>query len=222
MEEEVNLIDLWRVIWKYRVIITVVVLVGVIATGVISFLLPRQYKATASLLPQIEMSKVAIAVPSEFAGLVKSQNPVTDVIVALLRSETMRADIIKKFGLKEFYRAEYYETALKQLERATEIKVSRENVISVSVISTQPQLAADIANFYVSNLDNLNERLKITAAKPMVTQLDMARVPEKKYKPNVKLNIVLSGMFSFFLAVFLAFFLEYCQKVKTQKVRESR
>jgi len=222
MEEEINLIDLWRVIWKYRLIITVIILVAVIATGIISFLLPKQYKATASLLPQIEMSKAAIAVPSEFAGLVKTQNPETDVVVALLKSETMRADIIKKFRLEEFYKVKFYETALKQLESATEIKVSKENVVSVSVVSTEPQMAADIANFYVSNLENLNERLKITVAKPMVTQLDIARVPERKYKPRIKLNIAVSGVLSFFLAIFLSFFLEYCRKVKSQKEGVSR
>jgi len=218
MEDEINLIDLWQVVWKYRWMTVLLTMIAVVVTGIVSLNLPKQYKATASVLPQIEMSKVQMAVPEAIAGgLLQTQNPMADIVVALLKSERMRQDIVKKFNLQDFYKAEFYEEVLKKLSKATDIKVSKEGVVSVSVVSTDAKLAADIANFYVENLENLNEQLKITLAKPMVTLLDKARVPESKYKPSIKLNIVIAGVVSLFFCIFLSFFIDYCRNIRQQE-----
>ncbi|HOL50262.1 MAG TPA: Wzz/FepE/Etk N-terminal domain-containing protein, partial [bacterium] len=63
MEDEINLIDLWQVVWKYRWMTVLLTMIAVVVTGIVSLNLPKQYKATASVLPQIEMSKVQMAVP---------------------------------------------------------------------------------------------------------------------------------------------------------------
>jgi len=54
--------------------------------------------------------------------------------------------------------------ALKQLESATRISVSKEGVISVNVEDSDPALAAAMANFYIEQLDRLVARYGIGEA----------------------------------------------------------
>jgi uncharacterized protein involved in exopolysaccharide biosynthesis len=51
-----------------------------------------------------------------------------------------------------------------KLAEMTSVKVSREGVISVTAGAYEPKLAADIANFYVENLDRLNTTINVTDA----------------------------------------------------------
>jgi uncharacterized protein involved in exopolysaccharide biosynthesis len=50
------------------------------------------------------------------------------------------------------------------LEGATRITLNKEKVIKITVESKDPQLAADMANFYVTHLDHLNRTLSVTKA----------------------------------------------------------
>jgi uncharacterized protein involved in exopolysaccharide biosynthesis len=50
------------------------------------------------------------------------------------------------------------------LEKSVQIRSSREGVISVTATANSPKMAADLANFYVENLDRLHTRLNVTEA----------------------------------------------------------
>src|SRR5206468_10747686 len=86
---------------------------------------------------------------------VASFTPNRDLMVALLKSRTVTVAVVERFGLQERYRARYLEDAIKALQGTTIILVSRDGVISIRVEDTNPRLAADIANFYVEQLDRL-------------------------------------------------------------------
>lgn len=60
------------------------------------------------------------------------------------------------------------------------------------------------------------EQAKISEAKdtPTIQVLDPAVPAERKCKPKIKLNIVISGMTSLFVGIFLSFFLEYLKRIK--------
>jgi uncharacterized protein involved in exopolysaccharide biosynthesis len=65
---------------------------------------------------------------------------------------------------------EYYEKNMMQdarvaLDGATRIVITKEKVIKITVEDRDPQLASDIANFYVSNLDRLNQTLSVSKAR---------------------------------------------------------
>ena len=63
-----------------------------------------------------------------------------------------------------YYKAQYTVDAIKALGGATEIKVSKEGVTSVTVEDKDPKLAADLANAYVTTLDRLLAKLGTTDA----------------------------------------------------------
>src|SRR2546427_12109952 len=86
----------------------------------------------------------------------------TDIFVAMLKSRIMADAVIRQFDLMKLYKDKTMQDARKDLESDTTIKVSKEKVIKVTVEAKSPQLASDIANFYVANLDRLNRTLNVT------------------------------------------------------------
>src|SRR5438034_1733202 len=53
-EDEVNLVDYWRVVWKRRRLIGGLFVSAVLTALVVSLLMPKIYESTATLLPSLE------------------------------------------------------------------------------------------------------------------------------------------------------------------------
>ena len=220
-EDEINLLDYWEVIWRGKWLILVLVFVSVTATMLISLRLPKIYESTATVLPpeieELGAPRLNLNMPgfaTQSLPDLFSKGSSSDLIIAMLKSRRMAEDVIERFRLKDTYETEYTIDAIKRLRKSTDISTSRENVISIKAESRDPKLAANIANFYVSNLDTMNQGLQITSAKPIVRVLDIAKPAEKKSKPRVKLNMAISGALALFVGIFLCFFLDYVEKQK--------
>jgi len=80
------------------------------------------------------------------------------MLTSILKSRTAAQVVVDRFRLQERYRALYLEDAIKGLQGATKVSVSREGVISVRVEDADPKVAAQIANFYAEQLDRLVAR----------------------------------------------------------------
>jgi capsule polysaccharide export protein KpsE/RkpR len=146
------------------------------ATAVlITLQLPKQYDATASLLPPAEggpgaglTALVAQAPGASVLGGLFTGSTTKDIFVGLLRSRSMQDDLIKEFDLVKVYgnegAAAPMKATRKRLESMTDISLSKEGVISVTVSAYDRQMATDMANFYVENLDRLNSKINVTDA----------------------------------------------------------
>jgi len=100
----------------------------------------------------------AMAVQQIPARTSPSLTPNRDLILGILKSRTIAQAVVQRFELQKQYRVRYLEDAIKRLQEAITISASRENVVSVKVEDTDPQKAAEIANFYVEQLDRLVAR----------------------------------------------------------------
>ena len=175
--DEVTLFDYWQVISKRKWGIIALCAVMTMGTLVVSFLLPKIYESTATLLPQLEsnngvglgalFASGAASSAAQSLGISLPGSPATptDVFTAMLKSRIMADDIIRQFNLMEHYETKTMHDARGSLEGATRIVVTKEKVIKVAVEDRDPQLASDIANFYVSNLDRLNQTLSVSKAR---------------------------------------------------------
>ncbi|HXF93582.1 MAG TPA: Wzz/FepE/Etk N-terminal domain-containing protein [Nitrospiraceae bacterium] len=173
-DEEVSLLDYWRMIWRRRWLIASVFLACTVAAGVISLLQPKIYESTATLLPSLEskeglgslmaLSQAAGAAQSLGISLPGTPATPTDLFVAMLKSRVMADAVIQRFDLLTYYGTKTMQETRKALEGDTTIRVTKEKVIQITVASKDPQLAADVANFYVSNLDHLNRTLNVSKA----------------------------------------------------------
>lgn len=165
-EDEVNLVDYAVVVWRHRWLISGLCLVAVVATFAWTIIQPKIYESTATLLAAKEGTAsgllgglAASGILQQVPGLsVPSLTPNRDMLVSILKSRTVAQAVVERFRLQERYRARYLEDAIKGIQEATDIKVSKEGVVSVKVEDTDPEVAAQIADFYVEQLDRLAAR----------------------------------------------------------------
>jgi tyrosine-protein kinase Etk/Wzc len=166
-KEEINLYDYWLVIKKNLWFIIILFTVAVLITMLVSFSMPKIYRATASVFSPLETGRISgLETLISATGIkgIPSQASASDVFLSILKSRSMADKVIDGFNLQEIYQRKTREDTRKILAAMTEINISREKLITVSVMDNNPQRAAEIANFYVSALDKLNRNLNITAA----------------------------------------------------------
>jgi tyrosine-protein kinase Etk/Wzc len=163
-EDEVNLVDYAAVVWRHRWLIGGLCLIALVATLVVSISMPKVYESTATVLAPKEGAgsgllgglAAASGLLQQVPGLsMPSLTSNRDMLVSIVKSRTVARAVVERFRLQERYRARYFEDAIKGLQDATDIKVSKEGVISVTVEDIDPQVAAQMANFYVEQLDRL-------------------------------------------------------------------
>jgi uncharacterized protein involved in exopolysaccharide biosynthesis len=174
-DDEVNLLDYLRVLKKRGRMIVGLCVVAVATAFVYSyFVLPKIYESTASILPPADSkgggglsTLLATSGAAQVLGVpLPSSNK--DIFVAMLKSRTMADEVIRQFDLVRVYGLEKsaapMQAARNSLKGATDVRVSKEGVISVTVEDRDPKRAADVANFHLATLDRLNRTLNVTEA----------------------------------------------------------
>jgi len=175
--DEVTLFDYWQVLAKRKWQIIALCAVITTAALVVSVLLPKIYESTATLLPQLEsnngfglgalLTSGAANSAAQSLGISLPGAPATptDLFMAMLKSRIMSDDTIRRFNLTEYYKKKTMQDTRIALEDSIKLSLTKEKVIKVTVEDKDPQLASDIANFYVSNLDRLNQTLSVSKAR---------------------------------------------------------
>src|SRR2546427_162376 len=154
-------LDYVRFIWRWRGLILVFLAFSIITAAGVTIVMPRLYESTATLLAPKEGPTgglvgglVASGLLQQVPGLsLPSLAPNRDMLVSILRSRSLAQAVVERFNLRERYRLRYVEDAVKKLDKMVKVAISREGVISVRVEDTEPQVAAQVANFYVEQLD---------------------------------------------------------------------
>jgi len=180
-KEEMTLFDIGRILWKRRrLIIANVIIVSSLAVF-ISLIIPKTFRSSVVLMPPATESSLGIlgALSSlPFGGLIpKASDSETMNFLAILKSRTVMENVINEFGLIDFYGVENMEEAVEELTNDINFNIEDEGTIKVtSLVSTSwfhneaeeirsKKLAADMANYFVTNLDIVNKRLKTDKAK---------------------------------------------------------
>ena len=170
-EDEINLLDYWRVIRKRWKIVAWIFGVSVITAGVISLLMSPIYRAKTTLMPlessgsQLSAAMRNLGSLPFVGGMVPSIGGASaDKLVAVLQSRTVAEDVIRALDLiKVLFEEDRDEPptiqdAVRSLTEATKITDDKKGLISVSVEYKDPGIAADIANQYTIALQRfLNE-----------------------------------------------------------------
>lgn len=166
VEDEINLLDYWRVVWKYKRLIAILFSTTVLAAMTFSLLSPKIYESTATIITPKEtggsgiLSAIAaMGISQQITGMSGPSLALNrDIFIGILKSRTVAQNLVEQFKLKDYYEASHIESAIKALKQATKISVSKEGVISVQVEDKSPKMAADIANAYTEQLDRLMTR----------------------------------------------------------------
>lgn len=187
-----SLLDFISVLVKYRWFVIWFVFFGTVGTTVYALLSPKWYSSTASVFIA-EKTDVLSAI-SGLSSLAKGVgaakglaaltggNDEADKFKAILKSGTVTLDVVKKFNLrKEYdYEDDYMYKVLKEWESNLEIEMQEEGNLTITVYSKEPQKAADMANYLVAKLNEVNTRLGVTNAKANRTFV------EKRYNQSIE------------------------------------
>lgn len=171
--------DFWSVLSAHRRLIAGVTLGSILAVSIATLLLPKTYESSAALLPQLESKEggalTALLTATAAGGMAQNlgiglpglpgiPTTPTDIFVAILKSRVMADEVIARFHLMERYRERTMQGTREELLERVRISLSKEKVIKVVVEDHDPQVAADMANFFVANLDRLNRTVNVSKA----------------------------------------------------------
>lgn len=166
---EIDILEYFRVIRKRWKAIAIIVFTAFVCSVVISLILPKTYRATASVLPpqgessmsSMMMSKAQAGVGGGLGNFLGLKSP-ADLWLGILRSNTVSDAIISRFKLKELLGMKAIEDVRQSLSSKVEIKKSKEEIISIAVVDSDPKRAAEMANAFVEELDRVNKGLGTT------------------------------------------------------------
>ncbi len=149
---------------------------AIVIASIVSLLLPKTYESTTTLLPQLESKEggalSALLTATAAGGMAQNlgiglpgiPTTPTDIFVAILKSRVMADEVITRFNLMDRYGEPTMQQTREELADRVRVAVSKEKVIKVVVEDHDGRVAADMANFYVANLDRLNRTVNVGKA----------------------------------------------------------
>lgn len=213
--EEVTILYYLHVLNKWKISISVIVVISASIAALASFSKPRVYTSSVSFLFPSDQNSSSF---SSLGGVLGIPNTSTSkrIIMSLVKSRRMAEDISEKFFPAMFNGgARSRERAMRMVGGMVNIYEAGEIVRGViEVKSNSAQLSADIANFCVINLDAINQKVQITAEARMVKVIDPAIVPVYPDSRNIKKNTIAAILLGFFGGIFIAFCAEYFKKFR--------
>lgn len=171
-----TLLDFISILTKYRHFLVWFVFVVTFITVIIALVSPKWYKSTASVFPaeQTDLlsgvegisSLVKTFAPGKKLGALTGPSE-TDRYIAILKSSTVLAEVIRKFDLVNVYKITSYpmEKTAKELMSNVEFEVQDEGNLTISVYDKSPQRAAEMANYFVELLNKTNSELHVQNAR---------------------------------------------------------
>jgi uncharacterized protein involved in exopolysaccharide biosynthesis len=140
-------------------------------TAVVALLMKPWYAAEATLLPPSEKSDLFGNLAGMIEGAALSRvglsttSTASEVFVEILKSRTLREALIVKFDLKRRYETTGMDATLKELDQHLIISTTPTGVVVVRAEDHDKRIAADMANFMVSELDRFNRDVFNTKGK---------------------------------------------------------
>ena len=169
-EDEISLLDLFLILASGKKLIISLTLICGLAAGIVAFVVPKTYMATATILSPQPQSSSAIAMMGQLGGLaglagqsLGIKDP-ADTYIGILESRTIADTMIVQFKLQELYRTKTLIATRKKLAQKASFMAADSGLIEISVEDREPQRAADMANAYVAHLQEQNSRLAVSEA----------------------------------------------------------
>ena len=165
-----------RLLWGNRRLMAKAAALGLVIATAIAFLIPKRYQSTAELMPPDQSTGSGAAmlgvlssqVGGNLAGLAESalgMKTTGALFVGILKSDTVKDDLIHKFNLQKLYGTRYIEDARKALAAETDVSADRESgIITISVTEHDPQRAAAMTQEYINQLNWVVTHLSTSAA----------------------------------------------------------
>ena len=135
----------------------------------ISLIMPKWYKSSSTIIPAESFSGFSMASAlNPFAGggfsLASGGNNVM-TFMGILKSRSIKELAIEKYDLMELWGSRNMDAALKTINKRVKADIDDEGLIYIEAWEKDPQLASDLTNFFVDQLDIVNTRLAVQSAR---------------------------------------------------------
>ena len=164
-----------RLLWGNRRRLVRVFFWSILGSTLVVFLLPNHYQSTTQLMPPESQSGAGMALLSAagrtaglgaIAGDLLGAKNSGALFVGVLQSRTVRDRLIEKFGLKRIYGESKIEDARQVLADHTSISEDRKSgIITITVTDHDPKRAAELAQAYINELDQLVAQVSTSSAR---------------------------------------------------------
>lgn len=164
-------------LWQHRKMLARVTVISLVVSLGIALLIPKEYKASASIMPPDQQNSGAMmlaalvghgglgSLGSLASGLLGGHST-TALFVNLLQSGTVRGHLIDQFNLQHVYHTRYRVTTAKHLAHQTKISDDKKSgVITIEVEDTDPVRARDMVQAYLDELNKLVNKTSTSAAR---------------------------------------------------------
>ncbi len=197
-KKEIGFIDYLSLLikWKKSIIINCFAVCLIVA--VISLIIPKSYTSRTTIMPPTDdsggfgLSSLLGNLPVGGLGMgLSGLSEGTYTFIAILNSRTVMESVAIKFKLQDRYKTENMEETIKTLHENVLVEINDEGTITLEVsaktqffsfgeedIETK-ELARNMANFFIDQLDKINIKLKLEKARNTRTFI------EKRYNQNL-------------------------------------
>jgi uncharacterized protein involved in exopolysaccharide biosynthesis len=191
LKKEKKFGDYVYILYKWRKFLFINLLIIIIIAGVVAFLLPKQYKATTTIMippeNQSELSGLSNLLGSKSSLISMGarafgvSNTSEDVLLGIINSREALVDVIDKFHLTKYYAINdsNMDKVVKAFRGDISFEPNEYGMIDFSVINKNPNVSAEIANYMAHLVDSLNIKYNVEAARNNRIFI------EKRYKQNV-------------------------------------
>jgi uncharacterized protein involved in exopolysaccharide biosynthesis len=184
-----TLADFLAFLWRHRVLIVAVVGIVTAVTIVSVLVVPVEYTAKATVLPQDNQTGGAFSIalaylgagsaPFDFGSLAGE----SVVQEAIIRSRHLADVMNEEFGLAERYGTSTRESRLRRWFSRLETKSNKQGLLVVSYRDRDPEFAARIVSALLEQLDRFNRETRTTTSRRVREFLE-ARVVEAEARLN--------------------------------------
>jgi len=170
MKHRTDIKYLMELLWQKRTFVVGFTSIVAIISIVVSLIMPVWYRATAVIMPP-SSEPTSMGIGSLLSGLpmggfgLDAQSQATNNYMSILQSRTLNSEVIHRFDLLNEYQSEDFDRALEELAGHTKFIIRDEGTISISVYDRDQDEVADMANYYVVQLDSINKQLTMEKAR---------------------------------------------------------
>jgi len=162
-----------QILARKRRFILVNVLVITLLAVIVSLLLPKFYRSSATILPPKNVNLFS-AIGLSTSSLMRQFSPLRSLsgglspdlysYVAILKSRTLLSRVVEEFDLKTRYRSELMMDAIEELRSNMDYAVNEEGTITIRVSDRDAKMAHHLTVFFIHVLDSLNRDLALKEA----------------------------------------------------------
>ncbi len=178
-EMEIDLLELFSVLWSKVWLIAIVVVLGAVIAGLYTkFMITPQYQSTTSIYVLNRQNESTVT-----SSDLSASTQLTNDYVELIKTRTVAEDVIRELKL---------DMKPKQLLGKLSVSIaSNARIIYIRVLDEDPQQARTLANAVRLAA---SKQIKNVTNSEAVNVVDVANLPDTKYSPSTSRNCIIGGL----------------------------